>query len=353
MKKLSTIIFFQVYWFVIKDKTIQEILIFIRKIFFVTFIFISFYGLIETLISYYGFNVFKKFLNLFNYLPFIEGRYNDRGRISSVSYEPPFLEIYLITIAGWMFSYIITSKSCLRFMPALLILMLTFFSGSRTALIVITVQFTIFLLYLYTYFGYKKRILSFLKYSFILIFTLGIFASIKFNKAINEKVKSLDFLGNIKNNVSNKSRLGIQYTSLLVFTENPIFGVGFGQQAYAARKLYPGWVKKNNYEFIIFYDNQKVKSFPPGYNLYTRLLAELGLFGFAIFLYFQALILKKTYKLSKFQDKNRQILGIILFITIVGLFINWMQIDTFRIYGVWLSMAILIKLNHEICIKNE
>ena len=340
---LSTLVFFQVYWFVLKDKTITAITLLIRKTFFISFIFVTFYGIIETLISYFGLYFLKPVLDLFNYLPFIEVDYHAEGRISSVSYEPPFLAIYLITIAGWMFSYILTSSSKFRYIPTLLILILTFFSGSRTALIVITIQLIIFLVYLYKYYGYKQRILISLKYFTVIVFFVGIFAGIKFNKAILEKADSLDFIGNIKSNVSNRSRLGIQYTSLLIFVKNPIFGVGFGQQAYIARKLYPGWVTRDNYEFEIWYNNQREKSFPPGYNLYIRLLAELGIVGFLIFAYFQFLMLKEAKRLSRFKNKDFQILGIILFVTTIGLFINWMQIDTFRIYGVWISLAILIK----------
>lgn len=340
---LSTLVFFQVYWFILKEKSIKEITFFIRKIFFVSFLFVSFYGIIETLISYFGFYFLNPILDLFNYFPFIEVNYHAEGRISSVSYEPPFLAIYLITVAGWMFSYILTSSSKLRYIPTLLILILTFFSGSRTAFIVITLQLIIFLFYLYTYYGYKERILVSLKYFSLIVFFVGIFAGIKFNKAIEEKVDSLDFIGNIKSNVSNRSRLGIQYTSLLIFIKNPIFGVGFGQQAFVARKLYPAWVTRDNYEFEIWYSNQREKSFPPGYNLYIRLLAELGIVGFMIFVYFQFLMLKEAKRLSRFKNKDFQILGIILIVTTIGLFINWMQIDTFRIYGVWISLAILIK----------
>lgn len=340
---LSTVVFFQIYWFVLKDKTVVEITLLLRKIFSISFGFVFFYGFIETLISFFGFVFLNPIMDLFNFLPFIEVSYHAEGRISSVSYEPPFLAIYLITIAGWMFSYILTSSSKLRYIPAILVLILTFFSGSRTALIVITLQFIIFLVYLYKYYGYKQRILTSLKYFTIIVFFVGIFAGIKFNKAIEEKVESLDFIGNIKSNVSNRSRLGIQYTSLLIFVKNPIFGVGFGQQAYVARKLYPGWVTRNNYEFEIWYNNQREKSFPPGYNLYIRLLAELGIVGFSVFVYFQFLMLKEAKRLSRFKNKDFQVLGIILFVTTIGLFINWMQIDTFRIYGVWISLAILIK----------
>jgi hypothetical protein len=54
-------------------------------------------------------------------------------------------------------------------------------------------------------------------------------------------------------------------------------------------------------------------------------------------------MIKEARRLSKFKNKDFQILGVILLITTIGLFINWMQIDTFRIYGVWISLAILIK----------
>ena len=81
-----------------------------------------------------------------DYFPFTETSLDFRfRRISSVSYEPPFLDIYLITIAAWMFSYILTSKGIIKFLPTIVLFLLTFFSGSRTALIVILFQFIIFI----------------------------------------------------------------------------------------------------------------------------------------------------------------------------------------------------------------
>ncbi len=339
---LSSVVFFQVYWFVLKDKTILEILLLIRKVFFCSFIVVSIYGFLEIITVYFGVSLLTPVLESLSYLPFIEVRQHVGGRISSVSYEPPFLAIYLITIAGWMFSYIITSKSIKKYIPSIVVLLLTFFSGSRTALIVVTIQFLIFIYYLYYFYGYKKIVIYSLKYSLLLILTIGLFTGVKFYEAIEEKVESLDFIGNLKNNPSNKSRLGIQYASLVVFTKNPISGVGFGQQGFESREEYPTWAIKNNYEFEVFYKNKKEKSFPPGYNVYTRILAELGLIGLLIFFYLQYSMLKQALKLTRYKKKEVRLLGVILFITLIGLFVNWMQIDSFRIYGVWLSLAILI-----------
>lgn len=347
---LSIVVFFQVYWFVMKDKTVVEILDLIRSIFTYSLIVVSVYGFIETLFSYFGFSFLSPIMDFFSYLPFLEPRKHIEGRISSVAYEPPFLAIYLITIAGWMFSYIITSKGYKKYIPAIVIIVLTFFSGSRTALIVVFLQFVFFLFFISIYFNKKKIVLSFIKFSLIGVITISAFSSYKFYDAISEKVESLNFFGNLKTNISNKSRLGIQYTSLIVFSENPIAGVGFGQQAYEARSRYPYWSTVNNYEYKIFYNNKKEKSFPPGYNIYTRILAELGLVGFFIFIFMQLTMLKEAKRLIKFKDENIKILGLALYISLIGLFINWLQIDSFRIYGVWISLVILIITSK---IKNE
>ena len=130
-------------------------------------------------------------------------------------------------------------KGYKKYIPSILIIILTFFSGSRTALIVVAFQFILFLFLIAKYFNKREIAQNFIKVSLILLVLIGIISGNKFYNAINEKIESLDFIGNLKSNVSNKSRLGIQYTSLIIFSETPIFGVGFGQQAYEARGRYP------------------------------------------------------------------------------------------------------------------
>src|SRR5690606_24301442 len=108
----------------------------------------SVYGFLETLIVYFKIDSVRPFLDLFNYFPFLTVKvFGDR--ISSITQESPYLAIYLITIAGWMFSYILTSKGIKKFIPTFLILLLTFFSGSRTGLVVISAQLMVFLFILF------------------------------------------------------------------------------------------------------------------------------------------------------------------------------------------------------------
>lgn len=334
---------------VLKSLSLEQILTKVRFTFLLSLIFTFTIGFFETLAGVFGIAAAQMPFLLFNYFPFFE-KTRFAERISAISYEPPFLAIYLITVSGWMFSYLITNKSkgiIFRIVPSLFVLFLTYFSGSRTALIVIMIQFLFFLLIT------TKRdvLIKYAQKAFlvtgVLVTVLFIFNGDKIIKSVETKIESLDFLGNLNDNVSNKSRLGIQYASLKVFASNPIIGVGFGQQSYYNRYHYPRWATKNNYEFSLYYRNPAEPSFPPGYNLYTRILAETGIIGTAILFFLICYSYKRAIVIYRSEQNEKKILALILLISFVGLYINWLQIDTFRIYGIWLSLAILIRLTNE------
>ena len=345
---ISSLIFFVLYINVLAKMELKEMLFKIRKVFLYSLIIASIYGFLETLISVFGFRFLLPAINLFNYFPFLDVNLHPEGRISSISYEPPFFAIYLISIFAWMFSYILTNKKPTKFLPAIAVLVLTYFSGSRTGLVVVFFQVFIFSIFLYYDIRFKTYIKNAL-IGFSIIFTvLLVFNGEKVIKSVSAKLESLDFKNNLTKSVSNQSRFGIQYASIQVFKENPIIGVGFGQQAYHIRTHYPGWATKNNYEFILLYKNKKDKTFPPGYNLYTRLLAETGLIGFMLFMLLIYYSLKETLCIMKRTQNEEKVLSIVIFITLLGLYINWLQIDTFRMYIVWLSLAVLIQFRSKI-----
>ncbi len=351
---ISAFVFFIFYINVLAKMELKELLFKIRKVFLCSLIIASVYGFFEILISVFGYVFLYPILKVFNYFPFLEVDLHPGGRISAISYEPPFLAIYLITISGWMFSYILTSKKVTRFLPAFSILILTYFSGSRTGLIVIFFQVFVFLIFLYRDIRFKKYVTNF-AIGFLVIFSvLLVFKGEKLIQSVTEKIDSLDFQKNLTKNVSNQSRFGMQYAALQVFLENPVTGVGFGQQAYHNRTHYPTWATRNNYEFELFYKNKKEKTFPPGYNLYTRLLAETGFIGFILFLMILYFSLNEIRILMKNAKEEEKTILIIVLISLSGLYINWLQIDTFRIYGVWLCLAILIRMRYKpLILKNE
>jgi O-antigen ligase len=340
----STFIFLLFFWNMIKEMDTKQILFKIRKVFLYALIFAFLYGIFEILVTTLGLSFFRPIYELFDYFPFVDEDIHMGGRISSVAFEPPFLAVYLISIAGWMYSYMLTEKKIVKYVPLAMVLILTYYSGSRTALVVILIQL---LFFLNIYLSKKMKVVLVGSTFVLCLLVLSLSIVYKDNKAIKDisnKIESLDFVGNLKKNVSNQSRFGIQYSSIQVFKNNPIVGVGFGQQSFTGRYLYPSWAVKDNWEFEYIYQNNEVKSFPPGYNLYTRLLAETGIVGISIFLLLLYTTFRQTRILMKQHDANTRVLGVILFITFIGLYINWLQIDTFRVYIFWLSLCVLMKL---------
>ena len=353
---LISVAFFTLFINVCRDYGVVKFFFILRKIFFVSFIIVFSCGIIEHIIVSYNVKALIPFVEMFNYLPFVDIVLDYRlTRISSTTFEPPALGSYLITISGFMFSYIFTSKSASRILPFLAVVVLALLTKSRTAFVIIFVQIAIGVYY--SYYKYPKFRSLFTKgvlVGFVLMLFVVVFNGKSIVSGISERIEALDFVNNVdfktsKNAVSNKSRLGIQFAMFQVFKDNPIIGAGWGQHTFESRYHYPDWALKNNYEFRTKYLNENLKSFPPGYNMYMRLLAETGLIGLCVFLLFLFVIVNRVFYYYKFQ-KLYNYIHITLIISFFGYFLNWLQIDSLRLYGFWICLAILIMLHES---RNE
>jgi len=352
---IPSVIFTILFWNVIKNYSVQRIFLLIRKVFLFSFIFVSVYGFIEIAIVFFGMGFLRPVLESFDIFPFVNTNLNMGGRkgISSVTYEIPALGTYLITVLPWMVSYIFTEKKLYKFIPLSFILILLFFSDSRSALIVIFALLLALLALLILDVRYRAHTLKFLQYSAILVALAALVKSEEIIATIQEKADRIDFAKNLTENVSNKSRFGIQYATLEVFKENPITGVGLGQNSYHALHHYPYWATVNNYEFELIYKNQSVKSFPPNYNYYTRTLAELGIIGFLLFGSLLFLCFYYSFLIWKTSSNKYRFVGVILLLSFIGMAINWMQLDYFKQYGFWLSLILLIKCIYDFKRENS
>ncbi len=311
----------------------------IRRVVLASLIIVLIYSIIEILIVKFNMvNLKKPLLNLFDYFPFTEAKTDMRlRRISSVTFEPPALGTYLLSIAGWMFSYILTEKKNFKYLPTLIVLFLGFMSGSRAAFFAIIIQFIIAsIIFL------KNKNLTRNLYRVIIGFsTASILTITYFSEPIYNYIKKeIDSfkLDDSTHSLSNKSRFGIQQAMFYVFLENPISGTGYGLQAFESRKKYPTWAKKNNWEFRLKYLNQNDKRFPPGYNMYLRILSETGLVGL---LFFGLMLLQVfLWCFNNLKSENSTIAFIIL-ISMIGFSLNWLKMDSFRIYFFWLCLALI------------
>ena len=339
---ISSILLFLVFYNVIKTHSFIDIIYKIRTVILYSLIVVVIYGTIEYLILKFKINSLRNVLYLFDYFPFTSvniDRYT--FRMSSVTFEPPALATYLISISGWMFSYILTNKGYMRFIPALLVVLFSFLSGSRAGFFIIIVQVFVFLMFLLKDKKFKKLFVNFLLVSIFGGMIVILLFGKKIGETFYEKLSSFKTDDDIHAN-SNKTRFGIQYAMFQVFLENPITGTGYSLQAFESKDKYPDWATKNNWEFRLKHLNEDHKSFPPGFNLYLRLLAETGIIGFLIFTLFITYILLWCFNNTFKKSGDQTIIALLITISMVGFIFNWLKMDTFRVYGFWLTLAILI-----------
>ncbi|OAB80225.1 O-antigen ligase family protein [Cochleicola gelatinilyticus] len=355
---ISGVIFLYLFINVGRDYGIERFVLAVRKTFLYSFYIVFSYGMLEYAIIKLNLTFLTSILDLYGYLPFVEVKFTHyMERLSSITYEPPALGLYLITVSGFIFSYIFTSKKVTRFVPFALLMLLAILSKSRTALVVTILQAIAGVVFaFYKYKSFRNLFNKVLIFGSIALVVLLVFFGKPIYEAGLERIESLNFSKiDTKNNISaisNKSRIGIQLAMLEVFKEKPIFGTGWGQQFYESRHHYPTWATRNNFEFRLFYLNQDLKSFPPGYNLYFRILVETGIFGLFVFLFFLFSIVRTTLIVYK-RGKELNFITLILLVNFTGLLLNWFQTDSMRIYGFWLSLAILILYKRHLDLKRE
>lgn len=316
-----------------------------RKIMLYSLIIVFIAGLLQFLI-YAGVSPLIPVFQLFDYFPFTETKlYYTLSRVNAISVRPPDLGMYLISISGFMFSYILTEKKSkiLKFLPFVFVLFLAYVSKSRTALLTIFIQIIILVVWSYKNYATFRKVLNraFLFSLFFIPFILYFKGEVIY-EGVEERIESLNFTStNSANAVSNKSRFGIQYANFQVYKKYPITGIGWGQQAFESKDLYPRWATTNNWEFKGVYLNENEKSFPPGYNLFLRFMTETGTIGFIIFSCFVLLMFYYTFLYSSKSNPYRYV-PITIMITLLGAFLNWFQMDSFRLYTFWLALAMLI-----------
>ena len=343
---LSSFVLLLSYYNVMSRYTNVAIFNKIRKIFLASLLMVFAYGFIEIGIIKFKIVALKPILELFNFFPFTNVALDPWGkRISSVTFEPPALATFLLTISGWMFSYILTSKGIKKFIPTILVLVLALFSGSRTGLIIILVQVLVFFIALIKKRKYHQILIKLMGGVTVIILLIGVVKGPEIAEYLSDKVQSFG-VNDSSHAISNKSRFGIQYALYQVFLDHPVSGVGYGQQAYEMIKNLPPWSTSNNWEFKHKYLNPEHPSFPPGYNLFARILAESGIIGFLLFTGWLLFILYTCLSLFTKNNQN-SIFALVLFISMVGFVMNWIQMDTIRVFGFWVNFALLLTLTRE------
>nr|WP_072060827.1 O-antigen ligase family protein [Clostridium novyi] len=144
-----------------------------------------------------------------------------------------------------------------------------------------------------------------------------------------------------RDNLSNIARYGSQKASLNMGLHNPIFGVGLGQYGFYMPKYIDEEYYNKSWEIREWVNPQENTPWPPVHSLYLRIIGELGIVGFIIWIYLCGYILKNLYKIYK---NSNETLLLALFVSYVGTLLSFFNIDSFRFLPMWIIAGLYIKI---------
>ncbi len=330
--------------------TPEQLLFLIRKAVLASFVVVLIYAFFE-IIHLYGVETFTPLLEKVDWLIRSEPTFSylNLDRIRSVTPEPPFLTLYLVFATPWLLSYFFSDPGKYYRNWAILtaVLMLVYFSGSRSGLVVITFEI---LLFFALQFKFKVKKQRFINVIYLTPIFTAVFVVVGYLTAdtIIDKIQSISVNQKSELQVSSISRWSTQEAAMQIALDNPFFGVGFGQQGYYFPSYYSKWAYERSYEIRNWSDSNN-PTWPPGFSMFTRLAAETGIFNALFFFFINFLLLYKLVMLRKKMSSNAGYLLLVITSSLLASYILiYLQIDTFRLTGYWLTIPLAF-----ILLKNE
>lgn len=312
-------------------------LFFTRKYILFSFLLAGMYSLLEL---FYYLNILQlesiwDFFDSFLHVEIVRA-----GKLRSVTMEPSFLGMYLSFVTPWLLSYLLTSTryKIIPIFLSLYLLLLTVLTFSRTAYFIIAFEFFLFIFFYWREIIKDKKLLYNLGLAIccIAILIAAFIPADLYVFSIGEQVIMSFFSNESIFQASNVSRFGIMVSAFKMFLVYPLFGVGIGQFAFYFQEFLPTWAV--NTEILDWLNGY---AWVPIFNIYARLLAETGILGLSIWSLLWFSVLSKLYSLYK---KNRDVLILVLFISLLGVLLSGFNIDSFRNFSLWLVLALFWKL---------
>jgi O-antigen ligase len=158
-------------------------------------------------------------------------------------------------------------------------------------------------------------------------------------QAIAESNSPLDYLINIYAG----PRLAYAYAGWQVFAAHLWTGVGLGGLGLYIHAQLPDWSHFNMPEIARLLASSNT-TYPNSKNLYIRLLAETGIFGFWLFVSFYLFVLGKTLKLLRSSSKEMIFVGVAGLCSWLAIVTLGMSQDSFAMPTIWIPLGIVLGL---------
>ncbi|MFD1795201.1 O-antigen ligase family protein [Paracoccus aurantiacus] len=234
------------------------------------------------------------------------------------------------------------------FIYAGIVVVSMFLAQSRTAMLVIGLQFMILMLA----FMRRRKDLLLHCVTACFVLALAVFATPGVRENVVLKVSNMIEYGSSEGlidpsggdeNMSNVTRLAAVRAGMAMFHDRPVFGIGFGQYGFN----YPNYIKMDDmrsWEVRSYVTEADIElGWPPVYSLHVRLLAEVGLLGYL----FWMLAIVPTLLRSLFMADGATYLGrmhLAVAMTLIGWMLLGVSIDSFRFFGGWIALGVGLAL---------
>jgi hypothetical protein len=261
------------------------------------------------------------------------------GRIQSVTYEASNFGMYAIFTLPWLWAFASQRGSMLRRIACwvlfLNLLALSFLSGRTSLVGVLPVVLLIpyLRLFLVARGGAYQGLYCVLMASYLVLSIAPLIAIALFQNEIAAAAIASD-------NISNVSRFGTMAIQINEFLQNPTFGIGMGQYPFQVTRLFPSWA--DTWEFQKWITDPDA-SFFPSFSLYSRILAELGVVGYAVWLFFCTLFLSKVaITAHRFYLDHGALpyIGAVILCGFFGLQFSGWVIASYKIPFIWLVLGL-------------
>jgi len=265
-------------------------------------------------------------------------------RLISLSGEASWFGMYLAFVFPWLISYYFTGRKPYKYIYLALIvyaLILTYLTYSRTAYLIISFQIFSFVMIIF-YKGTHRHRRQLL---WVLIITIPLSGVLFLETNAGDKIVQIYhsiFEQDTEFQQSNIARFGSQLTAIKMGLSHPLAGVGLGQYGFDMPDYLPAWAF-DSHEINLLASSSSDTPWAPVHSLYARILAETGFVGLFLWLSVWISVLisvwKRYCKLRQIEQQN-SILALSLLISILGLMLNGLVMDSLRSLSYWITLGV-------------
>lgn len=253
------------------------------------------------------------------------------GRIYGVSFEPSFNAAVIIGLWPLLGYYAVrvgrgVPRSSLVALLAVFIAT-AFFSDSRTAILVVAMQVTLFICLKYSEMAPRLLVGSWWPIVISVIFPVF------FWYYIAHDVSNFVIADS---RISNLTRMNAINALISIWKENIFFGVGLGQFGFLYRS-YASSLSMASWEVTSYFYGDRWNMISPSFSLHWRILAEGGILGYLCFFLPFCLIFRRIYREISLTDAtDRRNLLIAIQVGLAGSLLFGISYDSFRNPMLWI-----------------